>query len=327
MLNALKLQYTVKKETLDSLRDYWGRNEYPLQWNCLFVLPVWLKVWWHHFGHVSEPFIFSIFHEDRLIGLAPLQRQGQTVRLMGDDDVCDYLDFVVTPERATEFYGFLLDYLKQEGITRLELSPLRPDSSAFVNLITVARKMGYGVVYEPKDVSFELELPGSWDDYLNTLTGKERHEIRRKFRRLNEAGNVQYRRVDNIPAIDSEIDTFLTLFKSNRSDKAIFMNDPMRLFFQSLATVLIRNRIARFFFLELDGKPVAAVMCFDYQSTRYLYNSGYDLQYRSLSVGLLSKVLSIKEGIQSRIKTYDFLKGSEIYKQRLGGKSVPLYQC
>ena len=80
-------------------------------------------------------------------------------------------------------------------------------------------------------------------------------------------------------------------------------------------------------FLEIDGNPIAAVMCFNYQSTVYLYNNGYDRRYRSLSAGLLCKLLSIKESIQSGKKTYDLLKGSEPYKHRLGGKPIPLYRC
>ena len=47
-------------------------------------------------------------------------------------------------------------------------------------------------------------------------------------------------------------------------------------------------------------------------------------QYDSLSVGLLSKVFCIKEGIQQGKKRFEFLKGNEIYKQRLGGKEIPL---
>jgi hypothetical protein len=59
----------------------------------------------------------------------------------------------------------------------------------------------------------------------------------------------------------------------------------------------------------------------------YLYNNGYDGRFSSLSVGLLSKVISIKESIQIGKKKYDFLKGAEEYKHRLGGKPVPLYRC
>ena len=59
----------------------------------------------------------------------------------------------------------------------------------------------------------------------------------------------------------------------------------------------------------------------------YLYNNGYDKRFGSLSVGLLSNVLSLKESIQSGKKTYDFLKGAEVYKKRLGGQPIQLYRC
>ena len=69
------------------------------------------------------------------------------------------------------------------------------------------------------------------------------------------------------------------------------------------------------------------VMGFDYNDSVYLYNSGYDPRYSSLSVGLLSKVLLIKDSIQRGRKRFDFLKGSEPYKYHLSGKEVPLSSC
>jgi CelD/BcsL family acetyltransferase involved in cellulose biosynthesis len=65
-------------------------------------------------------------------------------------------------------------------------------------------------------------------------------------------------------------------------------------------------------------------MCFDYNETRYLYNSGYDPAYSNLSVGLLSKVYSIKDAIEGRMKQYDYLKGAEVYKYHLGGVELPV---
>ncbi|GAJ14899.1 unnamed protein product, partial [marine sediment metagenome] len=79
--------------------------------------------------------------------------------------------------------------------------------------------------------------------------------------------------------------------------------------------------------LELDTVPTAMVMCFDYDDCMYLYNSAYNPQYNSLSVGLLCKVLCIKESIQEGKKRFDFLKGDETYKYHLGGEEVPLYSC
>ncbi len=306
---------------------HWHHSDDGLQWTCLFVLPSWLKVWWQYFGNGAEPYIISIRHKDRPIGIAPFWIQGQTARLVGDGNVCDYLDCVVAPDRARVFYSILLDHLKRDGITRLALRQLRPDSSVVAHLIPVAAKMGCEIATAVSDQTFELDLPGSWDQYLNALTGKQRHEIRRKFRRLYEAGHVSYRSVDDVSGIQGEMDAFLDLFKSNRPDKSAFMTARMDGFFRALAPAMARDRIVKFSFLEIDGNPVAAVMCFDYQATMYLYNNGYDRRYRALSVGLLCKVLSIKASIRSGKKTYDLLKGSEPYKHRLGGKSIPLYRC
>ena len=105
------------------------------------------------------------------------------------------------------------------------------------------------------------------------------------------------------------------------------MNAEMRAFFSSLAEAMAKVGLLRFGFLELDLVPVAAVMYFDYNDSIYLYNSGYDPRYRQLSVGLLSKVLCIKDSIEKKKSRFDFLKGAEVYKYRLGGREIPLYRC
>jgi CelD/BcsL family acetyltransferase involved in cellulose biosynthesis len=113
----------------------------------------------------------------------------------------------------------------------------------------------------------------------------------------------------------------------NRTDKAHFMTDQMTSFFRALAVELASARILRLFLLTLDDAVVAAVMCFDHDETFHLYNNGYDEGYHSLSVGLLSKLLTLKESIQLGKKRYDFLKGTEVYKHRLGARQIPLYRC
>lgn len=323
----VKRAYTVHSETLESVTGQWPKSGDDLAWNCLFVLPAWLNAWWHNFGHGAEPYLLSIRQGTRTIGIAPLQAHDHTVRLIGDEAVCDHLDFIVAPEKTSEFYRTLIQHLQQEGIRRLELGLIRPDSSAYAELLPQAEKMGCNITTVSAGKSFELRLPNSWNAYLAALSGKERHEIRRKLRRLEGAGRVRYRVVDNMFSVQNEIETFLTLFHSNRPDKAAFMSDQMLRFFRELAEAMAAAHILKLFFLDLDGQPVAAVMCFDYQSTRYLYNNGYNSHFSRLSVGLASKVFSIKDSIQTGQKTYDFLNGAEAYKQRLGGRPVPLYRC
>ena len=101
----------------------------------------------------------------------------------------------------------------------------------------------------------------------------------------------------------------------------------METFFRSLADTMAEAGLLKLGVLEMDRQTVAMIMCFDYKDCLYLYNSGYDLQYKALSVGLLSKALCIKESIQEGKKKFDFLKGNEVYKYHLGGREVPLSRC
>jgi CelD/BcsL family acetyltransferase involved in cellulose biosynthesis len=326
-LGTLSKSYTVTLETFESLQSYWRNPEYPLNWECLFVVPAWLKVWWQTFGTGWEPHLCSVRCNDELIGIAPILFQGGKARLVGSPDVCDYLDVIVTPGSGRAFFQHLIPYLRQQGISHLDLGVIRADSIISNDLFPIAKSLNCKVFSEPEDVTIELDLPSTWDEFLKLLTGKERHEIRRKLRRLNEAARVNFRVVEGRAEVSEAIDLFLTLFKLNRSDKSDFMTDQRASFFRSLAGAMAEARILKLFFLDLDQTPAAAVMCFDYNSTVYLYNNGYDNQYRSLSVGLLSKVFAIQDSIQRGKKTYDFLKGTEAYKQRLGGKPVQLYRC
>ncbi len=320
------MSYSLTIESPDTLTSSWVGLEH-LRWDCIFVLPCWLEVWWRERGAGAELYLCAVRQGETVIGIAPLLLKEGGASFIGSSDVCDYLDFVVAPGREQDFFDSLLDGLRQKGITRLELSCLRPDSTAAVNLMTMAKNRGYEVSCRQEDVSLELDLPATWEEYLEMLTAKQRHEVRRKLRRLSEAGDIDYCVVDDSEAVSHSIDIFLKLFRSGREDKVSFMTAQMESFFKSMAETMAKVGLLRLGLLQLNGSPVAAIMYFDYKGKVYLYNSGYDPEYGSLSVGLLSKVLCIKDSIQRGSKGFDFMKGAEIYKYHLGGKEIPIYGC
>ena len=170
-------------------------------------------------------------------------------------------------------------------------------------------------------------MPATWDEYLGMLKGKQRHEIKRKFRRLHEATDINFRVVESAEQVARELDIFFKLFKLSTGEKENFLTEQMKSYFRALAQAMADARMLKLFFLEVDTEPVAASMCFDFNSTLYLYNSGFDPRFRSLSVGLMCKILSIKDAIETGRKKYDFLKGAETYKYRLGAREVPLVSC
>jgi len=321
------MEYTVTEESFDSLKSYWTDDRHNLKWDTLFVLPSWLEVWWQIFGSDFQLYLRAVRQRKKIIGIAPLLVKEKTASIIGSVDVCDYLDFIVTPGMEKEFFNILLDDLGQKGISQLDLKPVRPDSTVLTNLVALAKQRQYEVLCQEAGVSGELDLPSTWDEYLTMLTKKQRHEVKRKLRRLWKADNVNYRCVKVSQDVRSFLDTFLKLFSLSQEDKANFMTTQMESFFRSLAEAMAKIGLLRAGILEVDELPVAMILGFDYNNVMYLYNSAYDPNYSYLSVGLLSKVLCIKESIQRGNKKWDFLKGGEPYKYHIGGKEIPLYAC
>jgi CelD/BcsL family acetyltransferase involved in cellulose biosynthesis len=312
---------------LDGLTVIWRDRGAALPWSCPFVLPPWLNAWWKVFGYDAKPLVVVVRQGDGIIGIAPLMLREKSVQFLGGPDVCDYFDCVVVPGKEDLFFTTLITHLSGQGLKDLDLGPIHPDATVQKLIAESERSGKVECRIQREDAFAELDLPANWDEFLNALNGKQRHELRRKLRRLHEAGSIRFRRVADVARVPDAVEVFLRLFSMNRADKAAFMTGQMACFFRTLALALAEEGLLRLFFLDVDEQPVAAVFCFDHQGTRYLYNNGYDNAYQGIGVGLMSKVLSLKAAIDEGVHTYNFLKGSEAYKYRLGGREIPLSRC
>lgn len=279
-----------------------------------------------HLGVKGEPLILVVSDKNEVVGIAPLARRDGEAFFLGTADVCDYQDAVIAPGHEESVTHRLLDHLAQIGVSRLDLQTLRPDAAVARALDAIQGPAGLRITRQPVEVTYETALPETWDGYLMQLNGKQRHEVRRKVRRLESHGAYGYRMAGFGKELGGATEQFLRLFHLNRQDKAEFMDSAMSAYFRGLIERLARQKMLRLCFLDVDDRPVAAVLCFDYNRTRYLYNSGYDAAYHHLSVGILSKVFSIQKGLEEGCRKYDFLKGAEVYKRRIGGQEVPLYR-
>ncbi|MCW3975396.1 MAG: GNAT family N-acetyltransferase [Candidatus Bathyarchaeota archaeon] len=261
----------------------------------------------------------------KVIGIAPLYLSDGKAFFLGSSNVFDYLDFIIAPGLENDFFNILLNELKSKNVNRMELELVRENSSVLKNLINFARANEYQVTLNEKDVLLEMDLSGSWEKYLSSLTSRHRHELRRKFRRFQEAGLTNFQMIENPEKISGFLDLFFKFFRENRDDKEVFMTFRMERFFRSLVDVMVKAQLLRLGILELDERPVAFVICLDDKETLYLYNNSFDPKYRNLNLGFVSKAFSVKHGINLGKKMFNFLKGDERYKYHLGGKKVLLY--
>jgi len=321
------MTFTTEQSTLAELEVLLKDSHQNLNWFSPFILPAWMQVWWESFGAGYEMFIRTIKEDKKIIGIAPLMKKQKTACFIGSTDVCDYQDFIVKQGKEKDFFTILLDDLRNNDIDILDLKHVRPDSLVMKNLNVIAEEKGLKLTTNQEDVSYEMDLPSSFEEYLESLNNKQRHEVKRKLRRLTEEGSIEYHFEDKEPGLHRAMETFFRMFVDSRQDKAAFLTDKMKQYFRAIAKAMSDNGLLRLGVLELDKKPVAEILCFEYSNCLYLYNSGYDPQYVGLSAGVLSKVLAIKDSIEKGIKKFDFLKGSETYKAHIGGKEVPLFHC
>jgi CelD/BcsL family acetyltransferase involved in cellulose biosynthesis len=217
-------------------------------------------------------------------------------------------------------------------------------SRAYTCLAGMARTMGWDAEVFQEDVCPVITLPTDcdrpgcedpqtrplqlWEIYLEGLDKKERHEIRRKMRRLErEEPDARVRLVTGGPDVAKAVGDFITLHRLSSRAKDAFMTEEMQSFFRAIAEASAERGWLQLSFLDIAGLPAASYFCFDYRNQVFVYNSGYDPEVSPhLSPGWVLLARLIQDAIAQGRERFDFLQGGEDYKHRFGGVDEPVYR-
>jgi len=306
------------------LEGEWSALLSASQANPHFATPGWKRLWWEHLAPERRPRLFAVRNE-RLLGLLPFVDDGDGVALMGDPEVNDYLDFVYLPGEFERICVALGEVVRGNAWSHIDLHCLAEDSATLRLARCTASAHGYELQVEQEDVCPTLALPSTWDEYLSGLSKKDRHELRRKLRRLEKAGVSRYQRLASSAIGVQDADDFLRLLRSSRTEKAQFLNPARESYFRALLNADGLGHEVALYFLELDGRRVAGALCLEGPGELALYNSGFDPEYRSLSVGLLLKAYCVRDAIERGYPRFNFLRGAEPYKYDLGAHDTFIY--
>jgi CelD/BcsL family acetyltransferase involved in cellulose biosynthesis len=186
---------------------------------------------------------------------------------------------------------------------------------------------GWHVTDEREDVCPVVTLPDGIDfeGYLGLLGKKERHEIRRKVRRAEAAGEV---RLDVVADPATEIETFIDLHQKRWGADGLFPptagGDASRRFFEQLARWFGADGALRIGRLMVAGRLVAEGVHFDDGEVLYYYNAGVDPDARELSPGVLMAARYMELAVALGRRRVDFLRGDESYKYEWGAVDEPI---
>lgn len=319
---------------IDALAGWAGLDE--KRWNALldrsklpsvFLTWHWQTQWVRAFAHEEQLRLLSVTDEDgSLAGLLPLyeERPGRC-RFLGGVDVSDYLDVIAAAGREEEVWHALLQQRAAQPV-EWDLHAIRAASLTPTLVPALAPAYGLRAWTAVEERCPVLELPESWEEYLARLPGKDRHELRRKMRKLErELPGACVRSHVATEGWDEALSRFLRLHRLSKVGKARFMDQRMERFFRDATAGLAAAGWARLWFLECEGGAAASFLCLEYAGTVGLYNSGFDPAHSRLAPGIVLLAHVIRDAIDRGITTFDFLRGEEPYKQGFGPNPEDLF--
>jgi CelD/BcsL family acetyltransferase involved in cellulose biosynthesis len=292
------------------------RAKYP----SVFLTWQWQTHWARSFQADGPLQLITVTDEDgALAGLLPLYEETPgRLRILGGVDVSDYLDVIAAAGREEEVWQALLQSRAAQP-AEWDLHAIRALSPTVTLVPSLAAANGLRVEAMQEERCPVLSLPQSWDEYLARLSGKDRHELRRKMRKLErELPGSSVRSHRAADGWDEALSQFFHLHRLSKVGKARFMDERMERFFRDATRALAAAGWARLWFLDWNGTPVASFLCLEYAGVVGLYNSGFDPAHAKLAPGIVLLAHVIMDAIGRGIPTFDFLRGEEAYKQGFG---------
>jgi CelD/BcsL family acetyltransferase involved in cellulose biosynthesis len=302
----------------------------------IFMTWEWQKTWWEWFGGDSELSLVTVHDDSELLALAPLYASDavsgrRTLRLVGGVEISDYLDLLVADDpRQNAAYGGFWTLLTTQQAPRWDILDLHnvPASSPSLEILPALAQADadFDFASEVEEVSPAIALPSTWDDYLSSLSKKQRHEIRRKIRKANREAMVRWYYTEDAMSLHEDVDDFIRLHQLSAEPKRAFMDSRMQGFFHAIAEATLEKGWLRLAFLLLNEVKAATMLCFEYGNSIQVYNSGYDPDMRpDLSTGIVLLSYCINDSIERGIEVFDFLRGDEEYKYRFGAEGRDIF--
>jgi CelD/BcsL family acetyltransferase involved in cellulose biosynthesis len=168
--------------------------------------------------------------------------------------------------------------------------------------------------------------PGAtFEDYVAGLSKKTRHEIRRKLRRAEGAGEV---RLDESPQPLDDLEAFIDLHQRRWGDRGLFPDTEggrqSRVLVSRLFELFGPDGPIRLAFLTVGGRRIAAGIGIRARDGYLYYNAGVDPDARDLSPGVVLLAKFLERAINQGCNRLDLLRGDEPYKYEWGAVDEPI---
>lgn len=317
----------------EALRGEWNDLLHRSPTDTLFLRWEWQSLWWKAY-HPGSLFIAAVRDDGgALVGIAPwfidtTSPDERVVRGIGCVDVTDYVDIIFDAAHAEAVMAALADLLAERAssYTRVNLCNLRDASPTLPGLRAALDQAGFQTATEEQEVCPVIPLNRTFVEYIESLDKKNRHELRRKMRIAEGNRDLSTKIVAPEDDLGHYTAQFMKLMAESTEEKAAFLQNPQHVaFFESILPVMMENGWLQLAFLYYGDAPIAAYVNFVYNGRVMVYNSGLSLAHGHLGPGIVLIVNLIRHACECGCNAFDFLRGNEEYKFRLGGIPEPVH--
>ncbi len=284
--------------------------------------------WWQNLGE-GELQTLAVYESETLIGIGCFNVRGERVVFNASKEETDYLDVICSAENATTVWNAIFDYLCGDDFPTwncLDFYNIPADSPSCSIVEAQAANRGFSFASERAEVCPIIPLPATFEEYLNALDKKQRHEIRRKLRRAKGA-EAELHIVSSDDDLPAEVDAFLELLVKSTSEKGAWLNEARTQAFHDIAQFAQAADMLQLMFIEVEGQKAAALFNFVYNGRTWVYNSGLNPNaFGRLSLGVVLSAQAIEKAIELGHDSFDFLRGDEQYKYRFGAHDSEIFR-
>jgi CelD/BcsL family acetyltransferase involved in cellulose biosynthesis len=278
-----------------------------------FAEPGWFEALASAFGCGFS--IVAARRNGQLVGALPIEPTWRGVRSPTNDHTPEF-ELVAADDEAAEA---LVAFVVGGASDRVVVGFLDADGPDARRWARACKDCGYTV--ETREIQqspfVDICRYGGWDEYERTLSKNLRLDLRRRWRRLTEAGDVSI----DIRSDTQCLDRFLREgFGIEGSDwktaqgTAIASRRTTLAFYRQIGDWAGERGWLRLSFLRIDGKPIAFQFNVEANRVHYHLKGGYDPAYRRLSPGKMLHAELLRRAFASGLDRFDFLGGVEPYK-------------
>jgi CelD/BcsL family acetyltransferase involved in cellulose biosynthesis len=314
-----------------ALREPWNEIQASGPEPSPFLTWEWMYAWWLHygFGDPRQRLAIVAVREGRdLVALLPgyvrealLPGGLTTFSFLGTPhESSDYLDVIQRDPARTDTI---------EVAVRTLQAQVRPDRVTLGNVLTTSATALFLQASAPAlGVSFEthylrtcpyLPIAGDWAAFERSLSSNFRQLLRRRTRRFFERQGAEFGLVEDRAELPAAVQTLFDLHQrrfAHKNEATGFEARHRGRFHEYVSKWLFDANLLRFFRLQVEGRTVATLYCFESAGRLFYYQGGIDPAWDRESVGTVLMGQVIKYAFERQLVMFDFMRGSEAYKFR-----------